>query len=129
MTTTAKLLAAIALLLVGGACSLDDPFSDDSPTAPETRAVAGFRIVPAYQGTFNCTRTSPCTVRIIDGSINGRSWRYDFGDGSGQVADDEPIHDFVENGSFTVTQRVCPTVEFDYQSGRCDTEQARISVP
>lgn len=115
----AVLLASVLLL---SSCS------EDGPSEPETKAIAGFSLVRVYQGIFVCSTNAPCTVRVLDASIGGRSWRYDFGDGSSQLADDEPLHDFVESGIYTVTQRVCPTPEFDFGE-RCDSEQARITVP
>lgn len=116
--TTALLLSALLIT----SCS------EDNPSEPDTHSIAGFSFVRVYQGVFVCSTATPCTVRILDASIGGQSWRYDFGDGSSQLADDEPLHDYTMSGVYTITQRVCPTPEFVFGE-RCDSEQARIVVP
>jgi len=67
---------------------------------------------PAIQAQFGYiafTACLPVTIQFIDTSItNGHTitgWQWDFGDGT-TGSDPEPIHDYLVNGSFTVTYTI-----------------------
>lgn len=131
--TTLQLLCLLLLLCpVLAGCELDNPFSDDSPTGPRTKAFAGFTWIQE-DPTLSA---GPVSVKFLDESLNARSFLWDFGDGRGNSRAAEPRHTFGSSQCtvgnpcrFTVSQTVCPSEDFVFDEDVCSRATATVTVP
>jgi len=106
-----KISFAIAsfLVILAVACS------DDSPTDPSFRSVAGWEY----------------TAIGLDAQYHNRStgasnYSWTFGDLSPASNEFEPFHQYVEAGTYLVRLRACP--DEDFTSDMCDTAEGLVRL-
>ena len=87
--------------------------------------------------TVNKNQTAcPCRVQFTDESVNALSWQYDFGDGTGFITRQNPVHTYSNPNctssfdcTYTVTLTACPNSSYPFSHPDCSDFQAFVTVP
>lgn len=102
-------------------CTLDNPFSSDSPV--ETRLAPDASFSWDNNGLFVLFRnTSTCNGELCSEDDNRITYEWTFGDLSSLSNDYEPFHEYQSAGTYRVILRI-------NDRGQTDVAEALIQVP